>query len=54
MWYVWGTGEVHTGYWWGKLRGRDYLEDIGINRIILKWMFKKRNGERCLDLGGSG
>jgi len=24
---LWGTREVHTGYWWGHLRESDYLED---------------------------
>jgi hypothetical protein len=37
MWQVWGTGEVHTGFWWGDLRERDHFEDLGVDgRIILK------------------
>jgi len=37
-----GRGEVHTGFWWGNLRERDRLEDLGINeRIILKLVFRK-------------
>jgi hypothetical protein len=28
--------------WWGELRERDHLEDVGIEgRIILKWIFKQ-------------
>jgi hypothetical protein len=46
MWHVWKTGEVHTGFWWGKLRTRDHLEDLGVNgRIILKRIFKKWDEE---------
>jgi hypothetical protein len=29
--------EVYTGFWWGNLRERDHLEDLGIDgRIILE------------------
>jgi hypothetical protein len=28
MWHVWGTGEVHAGYWWIDLSERDHLEDL--------------------------
>jgi hypothetical protein len=37
-----GRGEVYTGFWWGNLRERDDLEDLGIDgRIIFKWIFRK-------------
>jgi hypothetical protein len=41
-----GRQEVHTGFWWGKLRKGDHSEDPGIDgRVTLKWIFKKWNGE---------
>jgi hypothetical protein len=34
--------ELHAQVWWGNLRERNRLEDIGIvGRIILKGNFKK-------------
>jgi len=37
-----GRGEVRTGFCWGNLRDRDYLENLGLDgRIILKWIFRK-------------
>jgi hypothetical protein len=55
-----GKGEVHTGFRWGDLTERYHLQDLGIDgRIILKWIFKKRNGEArtglvCLRIGTGG
>ena len=36
MWHVWERGEVHTGFWWGNLRERDHLVDLGVdeNKIL--------------------
>jgi hypothetical protein len=39
---VLGAEEMRTGCWWGDMRERDHLEDLGVNRrIILKWICKK-------------
>jgi hypothetical protein len=52
-----GRGEVHTGFWWGSLKERVYLEDPEVDdRIILKCVFKKWDGEVwtgliCLRIG---
>jgi hypothetical protein len=33
-------GYVHTGFWWGNLRERDHLKDVGLEgRIRLKYIF---------------
>jgi hypothetical protein len=41
MWHIFGTGEMHTGFWRGDLRGKYHLEDLSIDsRIILKWIFQ--------------
>jgi hypothetical protein len=45
MWHIWGSREVHTGFWQGKLRERDNLENLSVDgRIILKWIFQKWDG----------
>jgi hypothetical protein len=42
--------EVHTGFCWGNLRGREHLEDPGEDeRIILRWIFGRLNR-----VGGGG
>jgi len=39
------TPDVHVGYWWGKRRERDHLENPGVNgRIILRYIFRKLCG----------
>jgi hypothetical protein len=41
-----GDREVHTGFWWGDLREKYNLEDLGLDwRMILKWVFKECDGE---------
>jgi len=35
-------GEVYTGLWWGNLKERYRLGELGLDgRIILKWYFRK-------------
>jgi hypothetical protein len=29
-----GREEVYTGFWWGKLREREHLEDPGVCRKV--------------------
>jgi len=40
--------EVHRGFWWVSLREWNcYFEDLGVvGRIILKWISKKKDGDR--------
>jgi hypothetical protein len=39
-------GEVDTEFWWGDLRKRDQLEDLGVDGSrLLKRIFKKWNGK---------
>jgi hypothetical protein len=41
-----GKREAHTGFWWGDLSEGNPLGDLGVDgRIILKWIFKKWDGE---------
>jgi hypothetical protein len=50
-------GEIYvcTGFWWGKLRERDYLEDPAVDgRIILRGIFRTWDGGNGIDLSGSG
>ena len=36
-----GAGEVYTEFWWGHLRGRDHLENLGVDGgITLNWILK--------------
>jgi len=45
-----GGGEMYTGFWWGKLREREHLENPEIGgRIILRWIFRKWDWGHGLD-----
>ena len=36
---------MHTGFWCGKLREREHLEDLCVGgTVILKWVFRKWYG----------
>jgi hypothetical protein len=42
---------VYTGFWWGNLRGRDHLEDPGVDgRIIFRWIFRNSDVEEWTEL----
>ena len=48
VWHVWETGDVHKRFCWGDLKERDNSEDLDVEgRIILKWIFRKWDGEAC-------
>ena len=32
---------MHTGFWWENLRKGDHVEDVGIDRVILKRILEK-------------
>jgi len=37
-----GERKGYAGFWWGKLRERDHLEDLVVSgRIIIGWFFRK-------------
>jgi len=38
MRFVWGTGRVHTGFWWE----RDHFEDRDVDGRVMKNGFSKR------------
>jgi len=43
------------GFGGGNLKGKDHLEDPGIDgNIILRWILRKRVGGHGLDRSGSG
>ena len=45
MWDIWETGYVNTGFWWGDLKERGHLKDLGLDgSAILKWVFKTMDG----------
>jgi len=34
--------EMRTGFWWGKARERDHLENTGVDeRVVIKWILRK-------------
>jgi hypothetical protein len=40
-----GTGEVHTGFWWGDIMERGHLEDLGVDGSA-----SRMGGMNCFDL----
>ena len=41
---------MHTGFWWGNLRERDYLENTGVDgRIMSNLIFRMYNKGKGMD-----
>jgi len=37
-----GKCEAYTGFWWGNVKERNLMGDLGVDgRIILRWIFRK-------------
>jgi hypothetical protein len=54
MWYIWETGEMLTGFWWGNLSEGDHSEDRGVDgKIILKCIFRSEMGSHGTKLPAS-
>jgi hypothetical protein len=50
-----GRRDVCTGFWWGKLRERDYWGDPDVDgSIILGWIFGRLDGVVGQDRVSSG
>jgi hypothetical protein len=41
-----GKGEVYTGFWWGDLKDRDQLEELGVD-----WNGSTSAGRRGVGIG---
>jgi hypothetical protein len=51
MWHAHGRGEVRTRFWFGNLRKRDHLENLGLDqRIIFKLILNVIGGVDSIDV----
>jgi hypothetical protein len=35
---------MYTGFWWGKIKERDHLNDLGVDRTIIQGILNKYDG----------
>jgi hypothetical protein len=46
MWQAWERREMCKRFWWGRPKGRDFLEDRGVDgRMGLEWILGRLAGE---------
>jgi hypothetical protein len=45
MWHAWERGETCTGFWWESPKGKDHLEEQGVDgRMGSKWILGRLAG----------
>jgi hypothetical protein len=45
MWHAWERGETFTGFWWESLKGKNHLEDQGVDgRMGSHWILRRLVG----------
>jgi hypothetical protein len=55
VWNVWTKREMLRGFWWGNVKGRDRLEDLGADGLVkLKSVQRNRMGRRGMDSSDPG
>jgi len=54
MWHEWGRTEGHINFWWGNLKERARLEDLGVDEMVTLKRIQDRIRNLGVDSSGVG